>query len=261
MDTEHLFGFIEGADIGGPGEREIVVDSTLRAGKSTGAFAGTASELEFKYTAFENLRISAAAALSYYDITGVTGLDDARRAEIQSLSVDARFRALDRSQAPFGLTLSVAPHWGLVDETSGVRADHFGAEIRLLADRELVPNRLVGAINFLFANDRARLLASDGIEQESLVGAGAALAAQVRPGLWLGGELRYLRDYGGAALNVFSGQAVYIGPTIYARLGGKAFVSAAWDVQIWGGAIAVPGAFDLSNFERHRAKLRFGFAF
>jgi hypothetical protein len=90
---------------------------------------------------------------------------------------------------------------------------------------------------------------------------GAALAAQVMPGLWLGGEARYLRDYGGAALNVFSGQAVYVGPTLYARLGRKAFVSAAWDIQIWGGAITAPGALDLANFERHQAKLRFGFEF
>jgi len=261
VDTEHLFGFVEGADIGGRGEREIVIDSTLRAGKRTGSFADTASELAFKYTAFQSFRISAAAALAHYDIAGVAGLDDARRAAIQSLSVDARFRMLDRSQAPFGLTLSVAPHWGLVDENSGVRTDHFGTEIQLLADRELAPNRLVGAINLLFANDRARLLASDGIEQESLLGAGAALAAQVMPGVWLGGEARYLRDYSGAALNVFSGQAVYVGPTLYARLGRKAFVSAAWDIQIRGGAIASPGALDLANFERHQAKLRFGFEF
>ena len=261
VDTEHLFGFIEGADIGTKGEREIVIDTMSRTAKSTGSFANTATELEFKYTAFENFRISAAATLAYYDIAGVTGISDARRAAVQSLSFDARFRLLDRSQAPFGLTLSVAPHWGLVDETSGVRTDHFGTEIQLLADRELAPDRLVGAINLIFANDRARRLASDGIEQESLLGAGAALAAQVMPGLWLGGEARYLRDYSGAALNVFSGQAVYVGPTLYARLGRKAFVSAAWDIQIHGRAIAAPGALDLANFERHQAKLRFGFEF
>ena len=261
VDTEHLFGFVEGADIGSKGEREIVIDSTLRAGKSTGTFANAASELEFKYTAFENFRISGAAALAYYDIAGVAGIDDARRAALQSLSFDARLRLLDRAQAPFGLTLSVAPHWGLVDETSGVRTGHFGTEIQLFADRELVPDRLVGAVNLVFANDRARRLASDGVEKESLLGAGAALAAQVMPGLWLGGEARYLRDYSGAALNVFSGQAVYVGPTLYVRLSRKAFVSAAWDIQIRGRAIAAPGALDLANFERHQAKLRFGFEF
>jgi len=261
VDTEHLFGFIEGADIGDKGERELVIDSTFRAGRRIGFFANTASELEFKYTAFQSFRISGAATLAYYDLAGVTGMEDARRAAIQSLSFDARFRALDRAQAPFGLTLSVSPHWGLVDETSGVRTDHFGTEIQLLADRELKPDQLVGAVNVSFANDRARLLAFDGIERESLFGAGGALAAQVISGVWLGAEARYLRDYSGPALNTFSGQALYIGPTFYAQLGGKAFMSAAWGFQIWGGGTAAPGSLDLTNFERYQAKLRFGLEF
>jgi hypothetical protein len=37
--------------------------------------------------------------------------------------------------------------------------------------------------------------------------------------------------------------------------------SAAWDFQIWGGAIAAPGALDLANFERRQAKFRLGFEF
>jgi hypothetical protein len=261
LDTEHLFGFAEGADIGSRGEKEVMIDSGLRAGKSTGTFADTATDFDIKYTAFENFRISTTATLAYYDIAGVTGIEDTRRAAIQSLSAEARFRVLDRVEAPFGLTVSVAPHWGLVDETSGVPTNHFGGEIQLLADRELVRDQLAGAVNLLFANDRARLLASDRIEHESLLGAAAALSAQILPSLWLGGEARYLRDYTGAALNVFSGQAVYVGPTAYMRLGQKAFVSAAWDFQVWGNAIVAPGALDLSNFERHQAKFRFGFEF
>jgi hypothetical protein len=261
LDTEHLFGFVEGADIGNKGEKEFMIDSSLRASRSGGTFADTATDFEIKYTAFEDFRISTAATLAWYDIAGVPGIADVRRAAIRSLSSDARFRVLDRTRAPFGLTLSVLPHWGLVDETSGVRIDHFGADIQAFADRELVPDYAAGAVNFLFANDRARPLASDGVEHESLLGAGAALAAQVLPDVWLGGEVRYLRDYSGAALNVFSGQAVYIGPTVYVRLGQKAFVSGAWDFQIWGGAIAAPGAIDLTNFERCQAKFRFGFEF
>ena len=50
------------------------------------------------------------------------------------------------------------------------------------------------------SNDRARLLASDGVVEESLLWAGAALSAQIMPSLWLKGEARYLRDYSGAAL-------------------------------------------------------------
>jgi len=261
VDTEHLFGFVEGADIGGQGDREFVIDSSLRAGRSTGSFADTASQLEFKYTAFESFRISGGATLAYYDVGGVTGIGDAGHGALQSLFFDARLRLLDRDRAPFGLTLSVSPHWGFVDETSGVNAGHYGTETQLLADYAFKPDWLVGAINLSFANDRTRLVASDGLQHESLLGAGAALAAQVMPGLWLGGEARYLRDYSGAALNVFAGQALYIGPTVYARLAGNTFVSAAWEFQIWGEATGAPGALDLTNFERHQVKLRFGLEF
>jgi hypothetical protein len=261
VDTEHLFGFVEGADIGGRGEAEFLTDTSLRAGKGAGAFADTATDLELKYTAFGNFRISAGATLAYYDIAGMPGIADIRHAAIQALFSDARFLVLDRTQAPFGLTLSVSPHWGLIDETSGVPTQHFGAEFQLLADRVLVPGRVAGAVNLLFANDRARLRAFDGVEHESLLGSGAALAAQIRPGLWLGGEARYLRDYSGAALNVFAGQAVYAGPTVYMQLGGKAFASAAVEFQVWGGATAALGALDLANFERVQAKLRFGVEF
>jgi hypothetical protein len=45
VDTEHLFGFVEGADIGNRGERELVIDSLSRVGRSTGSFDNTASEL------------------------------------------------------------------------------------------------------------------------------------------------------------------------------------------------------------------------
>jgi hypothetical protein len=49
------------------------------------------------------------------------------------------------------------------------------------------------------SNDRARLLASDGVVDELLLCAGAALSAQIMPSLWLEGEARYFRDYSGAA--------------------------------------------------------------
>jgi hypothetical protein len=38
-------------------------------------------------------------------------------------------------------------------------------------------------------------------------------------------------------------------------------MSAAFNVQVWGGAVGVPGALDLANFERYQVKLRAGFEF
>jgi hypothetical protein len=39
-------------------------------------------------------------------------------------------------------------------------------------------------------------------------------------------------------------QAFSAGPTVYAKLGEKAWVSAAVNFQTWGGAVSVPGALD-----------------
>jgi len=261
VDTEHLFGFTQGTDVGAPYEKEIEVDSTFRFGKHTGSFASAASEIELKYTAFENFRISALATFAYYDIVGVAGMEDRSQAAAQSVSFDARFRLLDRQRSPFGLTLSVEPHWGFADETSGVKINHVGFKMLLMADREIVPHWLFGGLNSLFDTDRTRLLAAGGIEQEPTLGVGAALAAQLMPGVWIGAEARYLRSYDGAALNTFSGQGVYLGPTLYAPLGEKGWLSAAWDFQVWGGAAGIPGALDLVNFDRHQFKFRVGYEF
>jgi hypothetical protein len=81
------------------------------------------------------------------------------------------------------------------------------------------------------------------------------------PGIWVGAEARYLRSYNGTALNTLSGQAVYVGPTLYARLGERGWLSAAWNFQAWGEAIGIPGALDLVNFERHQLRFRVGYEF
>jgi hypothetical protein len=261
IDTEDMFGFVEGSDIGEAGKQELEADATLRAGKNPGTYSSGAAEVEYKYTAFANFRISGLATLAYYDIAGVAGLNDQKSAAVQSLSLDARFRLLDRRQAPFGLTLSVGPHWGFADETSGVKLDHIGWEALLLADRELVANRMFGAVNLLFNTDRTRLLPNREIEQAPTTGVGAALAMRFLPGIWLGAEMRYLRSYEGASLNVLSGQALYVGPTFYTRVGKQGWMSATVSAQVWGDAVGVPGALDLVNFERYQVKLRAGYEF
>jgi hypothetical protein len=261
LDTEHLFGFVEGADIGQAGERELVNESTLRLGRNSGSFGNLANQTELKYNPFANFRIAAAATVGYFDVSGVDGVSDAHHGAVQSTSFDARYHVLDREKAPFGLTLSVSPHLGFVDENSGLKTQHFGTDVALLADRTMLRDQLVAAANIMFANDRARLISGDGVEHESLLGFGAALGTQIRPGVWLGAEARYLRDYQGTALNSLAGRAFYLGPTLHVRIGNKAFATVAWNFQVWGGATAAPTGLDLINFDRHQARFRVGVEF
>jgi len=213
VDTEHMFGFTEGSDIGEAGEKELETDSTGRFGKLGGSYNTVATALEAKYSFSDRFRLSAVATVAYYDITGVNAIDDRRQAALQSVSFDARFRLLDREHAPFGLTLSVEPHRGFADEMSAEPADQYGAEFRVLADRELIPGRLFAAFNVSYEPEQTRLRASGETLRESMLGIGAALAMQVMPNVFIGAEARNLLHYDGLGLNGFAGQAFYIGPT------------------------------------------------
>src|SRR5262245_25845034 len=261
VDTEHMFGFTEGSDIGAKGEGELEADTTGRFGRLGGSYNHVATAFEAKYSLADWFRVSALATAAYYDISGIDGFEDRRQGVLQSVAFDARFRLLDREHAPFGLTLSVEPHWGFADDVSGAPADQQSAEFRLLADRELIAGRVYGAFNIEYEPVRTRLRGSGEILRDSTLGIGAALAMQVMPNVFIGAEARNLRHYEGPGLNTFAGQALYIGPTFYATFGQGYFVSAAWNVQAWGAVAGSAGALDLVNFERHQAKLRIGIAF
>jgi len=261
VDTEHMFGFTEGSDIGEAGEKELEADSTGRFGRFGGSYNNVATTLEAKYSFSDKFRLSVDATVAYYDIAGVDGLDDRRRGALQSVSFDARYRVFDREHALFGLTLSLEPHWGFADNISGAPADQQSANFRLLADRELITGRLYGAFNIDYEPVQTRLRGSAETFRDSTFGIGAALAMRITPNVFIGAEARNLRHYEGLGLSAFAGQALYIGPTLYAIFGQGYFLSAAWNVQVWGAVAGSSGPLDLVNFERHQVKLRFGVTF
>jgi len=61
VDTEHMFGFTEGSDIGEAGEKELETDSTGRFGKVNGSYNTVATALEAKYSFSDRFRLSAVA--------------------------------------------------------------------------------------------------------------------------------------------------------------------------------------------------------
>src|SRR6266566_7541796 len=193
VDTEHMFGFTEGSDIGEAGEKELEAYSTGRFGKLGGSYNTVATALEAKYSFSDRFRLSAVATVGYYDITEVDGMDDRRQAALQSVSFDARYRLLDREHAPFGLTLSVEPHWGFRDDASGTPADQQSADFRVLADRELIPGRVFGAFNIIYEPVQTRLHGCGETLRDSTFGLGAAIALQAAPNVFIGAEVRNLR--------------------------------------------------------------------
>lgn len=261
IDTEHLFGFMIGTDVGNVGEREFQSETTGRFARSGGNYRAVGQEFELEFVPVKNVRIELGSTFASHNINGVPGFEDRRQLSWQGVSVDFRYRFLNRDAAPLGLTFAVEGHADRIDETTAARVRSFGTGFTLAFDKELVPNVAVAALNLLYQPEWTRLVGTGTAEQESTVGAALGVMVQTRTGVFLGGEARYLRQYEGIGLQELAGQALFVGPTAYFQFSKRTRLTAAWSVQAWGRAAGSNATLDLANFERHHARLVFGVNF
>jgi hypothetical protein len=88
------------------------------------------------------------------------------------------------------------------------------------------------------------------------------LRFQIVKGVFLGGEVCYLRKYEGLVLDHKVGHALVAGPTFYAKVSGRFWGAAGWNVHAVGRSDENPDLrLDLENFSRHEARLKAGFEF
>ena len=138
IDTEHIFGFMIGTDVGNVGEREFQTETHRTVfqerrklpGGRPAARTGIRAGQEFPDRDWER-------TFSAHDINGVPGFDDRRQLAWQGVSVDFRYRFLDRQTAPLGLTLAVETHADRIDETTAAAVRNYGTEFTLAFDREI----------------------------------------------------------------------------------------------------------------------------
>ena len=261
IETEHLFGFTIGSDVGEAGERELEGSLTGRFSKRTGTYDAASGTMSLEFVPIPNLRTEFTAVVNSYDIAGVSGFADQRYAAFGGLSADIRYRLLDRASAPFGLAIGAEPQWGRADDVTGQPASRYGVDFVAAADWEIIPDRVVAAFNLLYQPATMRAKLNGAWSQEFTAGAAFAMMAQVRSGIFIGGEARYLRQYDGLSLDHLAGQGFFVGPTVYFKLSERAWITMAWSSQVSGRATAVAGSLDLVNFERQQARLLFGINF
>jgi hypothetical protein len=261
IDNEHLFGLMIGTDVGNVGEREFQSQTTGRLAKDGGTYRAINQELELEFVPVKDFRVEVASRFAAYDIHGVPGFDDHHQLAWQGVSLDLRYRFLDRDAAPFGVTFAAESHADRLDEITAAAARNYGTEFTLAFDRELVPNFSVAAFNLTYQPEWTRFVGAAASQQEATIGAALGVMAQIRPGVLLGGEARYLRRYEGIGLEGLAGQALFIGPTAYFQLSERSRLTATWSVQAWGRPAGSNAVLDLVNFERHQARLVFGVDF
>lgn len=261
IDTEHLFGFMIGSDVGNVGEREFESKTTGRFSRNGGSYRAVGQQLDLEFVPVRNFRVELGASLASHSIAGVPGLEDRRQLSWQGLSVDLRYRFLNRDAAPLGLTFAVENHADRVDDTTAAVVRSYGTEFTLAFDRDLIPNVAVAALNLSYQPEWTRTVGTGATERDASLSAALGVMVQARPGVLLGGEARYFRRYEGFGLDELAGQALFVGPTAYLQLSPRAWLTGAWSVQAWGRLSGSNAALDLVNFERHQARLTFGVNF
>jgi hypothetical protein len=261
IETEHLFGFTIGSDIGDVGDREIEGSVAGRFAKQAGRYDAASSTMSAEFVPLPNLRTEFTAAAVAYNIAGVSGFADQRYAAFGGLSADIRYQFLDRATAPFGFAAGAEPRWGRADDVTGQPGSQYGVDFVAAADWEPIRDRVVAAFNLLYQPETTRLKWTGTWSQQSTAGVAIAVMTQIKSGIFAGGEARYLRAYDGIGLQTFTGQGFFIGPTVYMQLSEKAWIAFAWSAQIAGEATASIGPLDLVNFERRQARLLFGVNF
>lgn len=280
LDSENIFGFTEGSDVNEAGEREITIDMIGAIGRQreepgrSGYYAWE-GEAEFEYGATDNLTLGVGASLSYHDIDNVAELENLSGGGFGGLGASLKYRFLSRENAPVGMAVSIEPEWSRFEDDSGERANGFELNTKLMIDAEIVPDTLFAAFNLGYAPEWTRSKGEEadkgeedeeaeaeegGTEKESSLEVSGALAWQAAPGIFLGGELRYLAGFEGLALDNFEGGALYLGPSVYVQLSESSYIKAAYSYQVAGWSPASDNTQDLVG-DRQQLKVSFGVEF
>src|ERR1700751_5867801 len=98
IDSENLFGFITGTDVGEAGEKELESETTGRIGRRTGTYAAVAPSLGPQNFPNAPPRLEPTVFIGAHDVSGVAGLDDVRQLGFQGFSFEMRYKLLDRHE-------------------------------------------------------------------------------------------------------------------------------------------------------------------
>src|ERR1700726_2985414 len=261
METKYIFGFTTGSGIGIEGEKAFTLDTIGRFGQRDGHYAATETKYEYEFTPSQFVQIEFGALGSTHNIGAVTGLDGRNAAGFAGGFAEFRYLAVERtSNNPLSVTLAFEPNVRLIDETSGERVHNYEFETTVNSDLELLKNRLHAGFNLLYEPE-VTWTAMDETVREATFGGSAALSLRIVPNVLVGGEVWCLRHYDSPTLSAFTGDAVMLGPTLYVQFTSKMFMIAAWNAQVWGREVGNSLPLNLTEFQRHRARLKFAWEF
>jgi hypothetical protein len=261
LETKYIFGFLFGSDIGFEGERELELTTKVNFQKRAGSYVALKQEAELEYNRTDSFQIELGAAGVYHAISSVEGLDNFHGAKFGGLSSTFRYLLVARGPgSPMGLQIAVEPEWSRVNDAAKL-VTNFEAEARIIADTELVPDRLFAAFNLIYTPGIEREFGSPDWKRASTLGVLGALTHRIMPKVALGAEFEYYRAFEGLGFNTLAGDALYVGPMFHMQVTNEFILAAAFSTQIAGHAAGNANFLDLTNFSRNKTFLRAVFEF
>ncbi len=270
VDTEHLFGFTEGADAGEKGEQEAVVDTVTRIGKrrdgpGPSTYRVLDTRFAYQFNPIDKLSIELSAFGTLRRQRTILDLDDKSYGTFDGVSMEVKYQFLKGSkEQPLGLALEVRPRFTRVLPVEGNGANIFDIESLLQLDVQVVPDRLWYGSNVSFEPAAGRQRGGGPGYRSSTFLWSNALVGRVGENTYLGPEVRYLRGYDGTFLNRLESEALTIGPALHHRFTETIWLTVAYAGQVWG-RDTDPGlagrALGLNQFERHHVRVKFGMEF
>ncbi len=252
FDTEHIFGFAEGSDIGPQGEGEIESFTVGSFGASGGNF-NIGNDTSARYTITDELRLSVGTLTDYFHFSGVPSLRDRSAAEFSGITTEARWNILNRLTSPFGMSLSIDPEWRRTGTASARHDGNYSVTTALLIDKEVIPGKFFAALNLIHS---ASFLSLAGRwEHDDTFSVILSGSYAITPEIVLGAEIIRENLAQNGCLNA---HALFIGPELFLRLDRNLTASVAWAAQI---PDAAARQLDVVNFERHQLGLRFAYDF
>jgi hypothetical protein len=264
VNTRYIFGFTEGADTEKAREKEFENDTQGRLGKRSGTYTALQNKSEVEFGLTNNILAEFGVFGSYHRIQDVRDFEDRNGARFDGAFAEVKYRFLNRNIHGVGMAFSVEPEWHRYSDLTGRFENSYAVELKLYADKELIPGRLFIAGNLAYEPEAVLAKQFDldtgqftKWERESSFQALGAISGAVTRDLFLGAEVRYLAQYEGSFLNHLQGRALYAGPTLYARLSSKSTITLAYSWQVSGKAMEQPDQrLDLLNFERQQFRVR-----
>jgi hypothetical protein len=253
------FGFASGSDVADLGAWGAALDTTATRGVRGGSGYTLAPTVQLSGSFLPCLEVGPYAFFGYTHFKPYGG-GASTKTSVFGGGIELKYKLLGRAPHGIGLTFAVSPNFSGSDTSPGASFGQFGNSYRLLADMELIKDKLYGAFNIeLFQTLPTNTLAAANSAVFALRG---ALTTPVTDALYLGAEASYQRAYAGAWLNRYLSSAVYVGPTFFWQINDKFTLNGTWAYQVAGDSRLSPGrVLGIDSFSRHLVRVKLGYSF